>query len=83
MRLTRNFQVAHSVLIIQPYVKWGPKRNVFTSPDDQLKEAEALVNSLPNWHMAFSLKVPLESLERKALSGKGKLEELKIVNDLR
>uniref|UniRef100_A0A1B0C4K9 Hflx-type G domain-containing protein n=1 Tax=Glossina palpalis gambiensis TaxID=67801 RepID=A0A1B0C4K9_9MUSC len=84
MHLTRNFQVAHSVLIIQPYVKWGPKRNMSTSPDDQLKEAEALVNSLPNWHVALSLKVPLESLERKALFGKGKLEELKnIVNDLR
>uniref|UniRef100_A0A1A9WFM7 Hflx-type G domain-containing protein n=1 Tax=Glossina brevipalpis TaxID=37001 RepID=A0A1A9WFM7_9MUSC len=84
MRLRRNFEMAHNVLIIQPYVKWGPKRNISTSPDDQLKEAEALIHSLPNWHVALSLKVPLESLERKTLFGKGKLEELKaIIDDLR
>lgn len=76
MHVTRQTQVEQSVLVIQPYIKWGPKKSA-TDPDLQLQEAIALVNSLPNWSVEESLKVPLESLGKKALFGSGKLQELK------
>ncbi len=39
----------HQVAILQPFVKWGPKKNLLTTPDLMLEEAKALVDSLPNW----------------------------------
>lgn len=39
----------HQVVIIQPFVKWGPKKNELTTADLMLDEAQALVDSLPNW----------------------------------
>lgn len=86
MRISRDIATAQQVLILQPYVKWAAKRNTpgDVHPNDQLAEAIALVNSLPNWKVARGLKVPLESLERKTLFGSGKLAELKaLVADLR
>lgn len=86
MRISRDVATAQQVLILQPYVKWAAKRNTpgDVHPNDQLAEAVALVNSLPNWKVARGLKVPLESLDRKTLFGSGKLAELKtLVADLR
>lgn len=78
MNVQKRLQNEQHVFIIQPYVKWGPKK-VATDPDHQLQEAEALVRSLPRWSIEHSLKVPLESLEKRQLFGTGKLEELKTV----
>jgi len=39
----------HQVAILQPFVKWGPKKNLLTTPDLMLEEAKALIDSLPNW----------------------------------
>uniref|UniRef100_A0A1I8PS55 Hflx-type G domain-containing protein n=1 Tax=Stomoxys calcitrans TaxID=35570 RepID=A0A1I8PS55_STOCA len=84
MRVTRKTSQPQNVLVIQPYVKWGVKRATNITPEDQIQEAEALVHSIANWRVAMSIKVPLESLERKTLFGKGKMEELKsVVNELR
>ncbi|KAH8383381.1 hypothetical protein KR009_008262 [Drosophila setifemur] len=87
MRISRDIASAQQVLILQPYVKWSAKRQNTPSdvrPEDQLAEASALINSLPNWQVAKALKVPLESLEKKTLFGSGKLMELKtLVTDLR
>lgn len=79
MNVSRQLAVAHNVLILQPYIKWGFKKEYDVTPDDELMEAEALVKSLPNWQIAYSIKVPVESLDRKVLFGKGKLEELKLL----
>ncbi|XP_053957670.1 putative GTP-binding protein 6 [Anastrepha ludens] len=68
---------SQNVFIIQPYVKWGSERNILTTPDGQLEEAKALVESLPNWRVVHAIKIPLETLQRKALFGSGKIEELK------
>uniref|UniRef100_A0A1Q3FKA4 Putative gtp-binding protein hflx n=1 Tax=Culex tarsalis TaxID=7177 RepID=A0A1Q3FKA4_CULTA len=76
MNVQKRLQNEQHVLIIQPYVKWGPKKAA-TEPEHQLQEAEALVRSLPRWTIEHSLKVPLESLEKRQLFGTGKLEELK------
>ncbi|XP_017968822.1 putative GTP-binding protein 6 [Drosophila navojoa] len=79
MRINRDVAIAQHVFILQPYVKWSAKRTtpVDVTPDDQLAEATALIHSLPNWQVARSLKVPLESLERKTLFGSGKIAEIK------
>ncbi|XP_071455198.1 putative GTP-binding protein 6 [Hetaerina americana] len=66
----------HQVIVLQPYVKWGPKKKAKTTPDLQLAEAVALVHSLENWKVVFSLKVPLHSLDKKTLFGHGSLEVL-------
>lgn len=76
MHVQKRLQNEQHVFIIQPYVKWGPKK-VDADPEHQLQEAEALVRSLPKWTIEHSLKVPLESLEKRQLFGTGKLEELK------
>ncbi|XP_065078988.1 putative GTP-binding protein 6 [Ochlerotatus camptorhynchus] len=76
MHVQKRVQNEQNVLVIQPYVKWGPKRAT-SQPEHQLQEAEALVRSLPKWKVECSLKVPLESLEKRQLFGAGKLEEIK------
>lgn len=82
MHVQKRLQNEQHVLVIQPYVKWGPKKSG-SQPEHQLQEAEALVRSLPKWRVEYSLRVPLESLEKKQLFGAGKLEEIKaILSDL-
>ncbi|XP_014088681.2 putative GTP-binding protein 6 [Bactrocera oleae] len=76
MNISPTF-LTQNVFIIQPYVKWGSERNTLSTPDDQLEEAKALISSLPNWHVGHAIKIPLETLNRKALFGSGKIEELK------
>ncbi|XP_055905556.1 putative GTP-binding protein 6 [Eupeodes corollae] len=76
MNLSHGQNIEQNIFVIQPYVKWGSKKSA-SNPDLQLKEAEALVHSLPNCNVQLSMKVPLESLEKRVLFGSGKLEELK------
>lgn len=66
----------HQVFIIQPYIKWGPKKRVITTPDLMLEEATALIDSLSAWSCVDSIKTPLLSMGKKLLFGTGKLEEL-------
>lgn len=75
MHVSHNHQAEQHVFVVQPYVKWGPRR-ADTEPQLQLQEAEALVRSLPSWSISHSLLVPLDSLDRKQLFGSGKLQEL-------
>lgn len=83
MHVTTNILNEQWVMVIQPYVKWGPRKSV-TSPELKLQEAEALVRSLPRWAIVNSVKVPLESLDKRTLFGKGKLEEIRqSINKLR
>jgi GTP-binding protein HflX len=74
--VTRNILNQQNVLLIQPYIKWGP-RKATTKPELQLAEAESLVRTLPNWKVELSLKVPVEGMDKKTLFGSGKLEELR------
>lgn len=66
----------HQVLVVQPFVKWGPKRNRLTTPDLMLEEAVALVSCIPNWVCVDSIKAPLLTLEKRQLFGTGSLENL-------
>lgn len=67
---------AHRCLIIQPYVKWGPKK-LTISPTEQLSEAVALIHTLPAWTVQETITVPLDTLERKALFKSGSMDKIK------
>lgn len=47
-----------NVFIIQPYIKWGPKKSTIR-PELLLEEAESLIRTLPNWNIECSIKVGL------------------------
>lgn len=65
----------HNCFIIQPYVKWGPKK-LSVTPEEQLEEAVALINTLPSWKVEGTVFIPLESLEKNRLFGSGNMEKL-------
>lgn len=78
MNTTKNILNIQNVLVLQPFIKWGPRKSA-TKPELALQEAEALVRSIPTWTVEHSIKVPLESLDKQSLFGTGKMEELKNV----
>lgn len=81
--VTQKILNQHNVLLIQPYIKWGPRKSN-VKPELQLSEAESLVRTLPNWKVELSMKVPVEKMDRRMLFGKGKLDELRqMINDAR
>lgn len=67
------------MLVIQPYVKWGPKKSP-TTPDIKLQESEDLIRSLDTWSIRESVKVGLETFDKTRLFGRGKLEELRLLS---
>uniref|UniRef100_A0A182PBZ3 Hflx-type G domain-containing protein n=1 Tax=Anopheles epiroticus TaxID=199890 RepID=A0A182PBZ3_9DIPT len=78
MHVTKQILNVQHVVIIQPFIKWGPRKSP-TKPELLLQEAEALVRSLPRWNIELSMKVPVETLDKRQLFGSGKLEELKSI----
>lgn len=74
--VTQKILNAHSVLLIQPYIKWGPRKSS-VKPEHQLAEAESLVRTLPEWKVEISLKVPVENMDKRMIFGSGKLDEIK------
>lgn len=83
MNTTKNILNIQNVVVLQPYIKWGPRKSA-TKPELALQEAEALIRSIPTWIVEHSMKVPLESLDKQSLFGKGKLEELKhLIHEMR
>lgn len=74
--ITTAIQNEENVLIIQPFIKWGPKKSD-VSVDIKLQEAEDLIRSLDTWHIAESITVPLLSFTGQAVFGRGKLDELR------
>ncbi|XP_019880917.2 putative GTP-binding protein 6 [Aethina tumida] len=67
---------SHNCLIIQPYVKWGPKKKQNITPEEQLDEATALIKTLPNWNVLDTIGIPLDTLERKTLFKSGSMDKL-------
>ncbi len=81
--VTKKILNEQNVILIQPYIKWGPRKSI-VKPELQIQEAESLIRTLPNWRVECSMKVPVESMDKKMLFGKGKLEELKeIISNMR
>ncbi|XP_063708050.1 putative GTP-binding protein 6 [Culicoides brevitarsis] len=73
-----NRQIEQQVLVVQPYIKWGPRKSQ-TKPEHKLAEAEALVRSIPQWSVAESVKIGLESMDKREVFGPGQLKELKAI----
>lgn len=67
----------HRVFILQPYVKWGRDKKRNTSPQLQMAEAVALINTLPNWCVIGTRFAPLLTLQKKCLLGTGAIDDLK------
>ncbi|EZA54402.1 hypothetical protein DMN91_001711 [Ooceraea biroi] len=67
----------HRTFILQPYIKWGRDKKRNTSPELQLAEAVALINTLPNWCVVGTKYAPLLTLQRKTLLGTGSMNDLK------
>ena len=67
----------HRVLIIQPYIKWGPDKNKITTPQLQMDEAEALIKTLPYWSVVDKIYAPLLTFKRKHVLGPGSFDNLK------
>ncbi|EFN64993.1 Putative GTP-binding protein 6 [Camponotus floridanus] len=67
----------HRAFILQPYIKWGRDKKRNTSPELQMAEAVALINTLSNWCVVGAKYAPLLSLQRKSLLGTGAMENLK------
>ncbi|XP_018324897.1 putative GTP-binding protein 6 [Agrilus planipennis] len=68
---------AYNCYIIHPYIKWGPKKQILTTPEDQLEEAESLIRTLDPWTVEGKVVVPLTSLDKKTIFGSGNLEKLR------
>lgn len=67
----------HRIFVLQPYIKWGRNKRRNTTPELQLAEAVALVNTLPYWCVVGTRYAPLLNLQRKTLLGSGGIHNLK------
>lgn len=68
----------HSVLVLQPKIKWGKNKKTNTTPELQLEEAIALIGTLPGWRVIQSFIVPTDyNTKKKRVWGSGKIDELR------
>lgn len=71
-----NRQIDQQIFVIQPYVKWGRLKSS-TKPEHQLTEAQALIRSIPHWNVANSVKIGVDTLDKRTVFGPGQLEVFK------
>lgn len=64
----------HQVFIIQPVIKWGPKKKKNTTPQLQLLESVTLIKTLRQWKVVDKTIITLESFNKKTFFGKGNLQ---------
>lgn len=69
----------HNVLLVQPRVKWGPEKTKLmsiTTPELQLEEGIALIQTLDKWRVVSHLLLPTESLRKRLVFGSGTIERI-------
>ncbi|XP_070565602.1 putative GTP-binding protein 6 [Ptychodera flava] len=66
----------HRVFVVQPNVKWGPKKQKFTTGELQLQEAIALVRTLKNWTVVEAVAISLKKPDGRFVFGKGNFASL-------
>lgn len=66
----------HRTFILQPYIKWGKDKKRNTSPELQMAEAVALINTLSNWCVVGTKYAPLLTLQKTSLVGTGAMQDL-------
>ncbi|XP_074660279.1 putative GTP-binding protein 6 [Tubulanus polymorphus] len=64
------------VLIIQPDIKWGPKRPKITSAALQVEEGCALIRTLPKWNITETKTISLKHVHPRTIFGKGNYADL-------
>ncbi|XP_069826923.1 putative GTP-binding protein 6 [Dendropsophus ebraccatus] len=64
------------IFIVHPDVKWGAKRPHSTTAKLQVAEAEALVQSIPNWTVEDKLIMSTKTPDSKLIFGKGNFQLL-------
>jgi len=69
--------IGQRIFILQPYIKWGREKKRNTSPELQMAESKALINTLSNWHVVGTKYAPLLTLQKKKLLGTGGMNDLK------
>ncbi|NXT00013.1 Y3725 protein, partial [Jacana jacana] len=67
---------AHRLAVVQPAVKWGPKKSPLTTAELQIAEAVALVDTLPNWTVLDKIIIPTKNPDKKLVFGKGNFQAL-------
>ncbi|KAL8624048.1 hypothetical protein ACOMHN_019471 [Nucella lapillus] len=68
----------HHVMVIQPAVKWGPRKKSLTTPELQLAETCALVTTLPRWKVVQQRVVPVKHPDSAQVFGSGTFRQLKL-----
>jgi len=64
------------VVVLQPWVKWGPQMRQDTTPELLLDEAVTLVETLPGFKVRAKEIVPVKNFDSKSVFGPGQLERL-------
>ncbi|XP_067137578.1 putative GTP-binding protein 6 [Centruroides vittatus] len=67
----------HNVFVIQPRIKWGPKKKWNTTSELQLAEAVTLAETIPDWIVVEKIILNCINLDKKFLFGSGNLKKLK------
>ncbi|XP_050420638.1 putative GTP-binding protein 6 [Adelges cooleyi] len=78
-------KTGHQVLVIQPYIKWGVKKDRATTPEIKLAESESLINTLRDWKVRDSMKIGVTAYRRQTFLGPGSIDNIamKIKQDQR
>ncbi|XP_064634465.1 putative GTP-binding protein 6 [Lineus longissimus] len=66
----------HRVLVVQPDIKWGPRKPRLTNAALQLAEGCALIKTLPKWQVVDKLTMSLKLEDKKHVFGKGNFATL-------
>ncbi|KAM6098240.1 putative GTP-binding protein 6 isoform 1-T1 [Theristicus caerulescens] len=67
---------AQRVAVVQPAVKWGPRKSPLTTAELQIAEAIALVDTLQNWTVLDKIIIPTKNPDKKFIFGKGNFQVL-------
>ncbi|KAE8745934.1 hypothetical protein FOCC_FOCC007452 [Frankliniella occidentalis] len=80
-RIFRLSQHGHNVLVIQPFIKhqssWEEGKLKNTTPELQLEEAEALIDTLSQWKVSDSMLLGVPSFNRTYFFGSGQVARIK------
>ncbi|VVC41410.1 GTP-binding protein, middle domain,GTP binding domain,GTPase HflX, N-terminal,P-loop containing [Cinara cedri] len=66
--------MGHQVMVIQPYIKWGTKKDRNTPPAIKLAESKSLVHTLDDWKIVDEMQVGLTSFRKHSFFGPGNLD---------
>ncbi|XP_066293834.1 putative GTP-binding protein 6 [Branchiostoma lanceolatum] len=66
----------HKVIVVQPNVKWGAKKQHLTTGELMLSECVALVETLPHWKVVDTILMSTKTPDKKMIFGKGNFQTL-------